>query len=124
MKKVLVVLAMVVSLALVTSVYAQKWDGPGYGPDQLAKGKEFKFAGEIVSVDAKAQTAIIKVKNKTYLGRFDYAKYEGAFKGVGDLKPGDKVAGTGVQLNGYNWITRMVDQKDLPVPVKEGVKPK
>ena len=124
MKKVLVVLAMVVSLALVTSVYAQKWDGPGYGPDQLSKGKEFKFAGEIVSVDPKAQTAMVTVKGKKYLGRFDYAKYEGAYKGVADLKPGDKIAGTGVQVGGYNWITRVVDQKDLPVPVKEGVKPK
>ena len=124
MKKVLVVLAVVVSLAMFSSVYAQKWDGPGYGPDQLAKGKEFKFAGEIVSVDPKAQTAMVKVKDKTALARFDYAKYEGAFKGVADLKPGDKIAGTGVQLNGYNWITRVVDQKDLPVPVKEGVKPK
>ena len=123
MKKVLVVMVAVLGLALVTSVYAQKWDS-AQEAEALAKGKQFKFAGEIVSVDAKAQTAIIKVKNKTYLGRFDYAKYEGAFKGVGDLKPGDKVAGTGVQLNGYNWITRMVDQKDLPVPVKEGVKPK
>ncbi len=122
MKKALVVLAVVFSLALVAPVHAQKWDGPGYGPDQLAKGKEFKFAGEIVSVDPKAQTAIVKVKDKTYLGRFDYAKYEGAFKGVGDLKAGDKIAGTGVQLNGYNWITRVVDQKDLPVPVKEGIK--
>ena len=124
MKKVLVVLAMVVSLALVTSVYAQKWDGPGYGPDQLSKGKEFKFAGEIVSVDPKAQTAMVTVKGKKYLGRFDYAKYEGAYKGVADLKPGDKIAGTGVQVGGYNWITRVADQKDLPVPVKEGVKPK
>ena len=122
MKKVLVVLVAVLGLALVTSVYAQKWDGPGYGPDQLAKGKEFKFAGEIVSIDTKAKTAIVKVKDKQYLGRFDYAKYQGAYKGVEDLKVGEKIAGTGVQLNGYNWITRVVDQKDLPVPVKEGIK--
>ena len=123
MKKVLVVLAMVVSLALVTSVYAQKWDS-AMEAEQLAKGKPFKFAGEIVSIDAKAQTAIVKIKDKTYLGRFDYAKFEGAYKGVADLKAGDKIAGTGTQVNGYNWITRVADQKDLPIPVKEGVKPK
>ena len=122
MKKVFVVLGVVICLAVISPVYAQKWDGPGYGQEQLAKGKEFKFAGEIVSVDPKAQTAMVKVKDKQYLGRFDYAKYEGAFKGVADLKAGDKIAGTGVQLNGYNWITRVVDQKDLPVPVKEGIK--
>jgi hypothetical protein len=122
MKKVLVVLAMVVSLALVTSVYAQKWDS-AMEAEQLAKGKNFKFAGEIVSIDPKAKTAIVKVGDKTALGRFDYAKFEGAYKGVEDLKVGEKIAGTGVQVNGYNWITRVVDQKDLPVKVKPGVKP-
>ena len=115
MKKVLVVLAVVVSLALVTSVYAQKWDGPGYGQDQLAKGKEFKFSGEIVSIDPKAKTAMVKgPKGKVALGRFDYAKYEGAYKGVEDLKVGEKIVGTGVQLNGYNWITRVADASKLP----------
>jgi len=121
MKKVLVVLAVVVSLALVTSVYAQKWDS-AQEAEAIAKGKPFKFAGEVVSVDPKGQTAIIKVKDKTYLGRFDYAKYEGAYKGVADLKAGDKIAGTGTQISGYNWITRVADQKDLPIPVKEGIK--
>ena len=123
MKKVLVVLAVVLSLALVTSVYAQKWDGPGYGQDQLAKGKSFKFAGEIVSIDPKAKTAMVKVGEKTALARFDYAKYEGAYKGVEDLKVGEKIAGTGIQLDGYNWITRVVDAATLPVKVKPGVKP-
>ena len=121
MKKVLVVLAVVVSLALVTSVYAQKWDS-AQEAEAIAKGKPFKFAGEVVSVDPKGQTAIIKVKDKTYLGRFDYAKYEGAYKGVADLKAGDKIAGTGTQISGYNWITRVAYQKDLPIPVKEGIK--
>lgn len=122
MKKVLVVLAMVVSLALVTSVYAQKWDS-AIEAEAIAKGKPFKFAGEIVSIDPKAKTAIVKVGDKTALGRFDYAKFEGAYKGVEDLKVGEKIAGTGTQINGYNWITRVVDQKDLPVKVKPGVKP-
>jgi hypothetical protein len=122
MKKVLVVLAMVVSLALVTSVYAQKWDS-AQEAEAIAKGKPFKFAGEIVSIDPKAKTAIVKVGDKTYLGRFDYAKYEGAYKGVEDLKVGEKIAGTGTQINGYNWITRVADQANLPVKVKPGVKP-
>ena len=115
MKKVLVVVAVIFSLALITSVYAQKWDGPGYGPDQLSKGKEFKFSGEIVSIDPKAKTAMVKgPQGKTALGRFDYAKYEGAYKGVEDLKVGEKIVGTGVTVNGYNWITRVADASKMP----------
>ena len=120
-KMVVVLLAAVFGLALVTSVYAQKWDS-AQEAEALAKGKQFKFAGEIVSVDPKGQTAMVMVKGKKYLGRFDYAKYEGAYKGVADLKAGDKIAGTGTQISGYNWITRVADQKDLPIPVKEGIK--
>ncbi len=122
MKKALVVLVVMFSLALVTSVYAQKWDS-AIEAEQIAKGKPFKFAGEIVSIDPKAKTAMVKVGDKTALGRFDYAKYEGAYKGVEDLKVGEKIAGTGVQINGYNWITRVADQATLPVKVKPGVKP-
>lgn len=123
MKKALVLLAVVFSLALVTSVYAQKFDGPGYGYDQLSKGKEFKGVGEIVSIDAKANTAMVKVATgpnagKTFLARFDYAKYEGAYKGVGDLKVGEKIGAVGVQLDGYNWVTRVVDADKLPAPAK------
>ena len=114
MKKVLVVLAVVFSLALITSVYAQKWDS-AQEAEQLAKGKEFKFSGEIMSIDPKAKTAMVKgPQGKTALGRFDYAKYEGAYKGVEDLKVGEKIVGTGVQLNGYNWITRVADASKLP----------
>ena len=79
MKKVLVVLAVVISLALVGSGYAQKWDSADEAK-AIAKGKEFKFTGiEIVSVDPKAQTVMFKsVKgDKTAIARLGYAKYEG-----------------------------------------------
>ena len=114
MKKVLVVVAVIFSLALITSVYAQKWDSADEA-QAIAKGKEFKFSGEIVSIDAKAKTALVKgPKGKTALGRFDYAKYEGAYKGVEDLKVGEKIVGTGVVINGYNWITRVADASKMP----------
>jgi hypothetical protein len=119
MKKALVVLAVMFSLALVTSVYAQKFDDTAMVAEKMAKGKEFKFAGEIVSIDAKANTAMVKVTagksaGKTLLGRFDYAKFEGAYKGVADLKPGEKIAGVGVVVDGYNWVTRVADVANLP----------
>ena len=123
MKRALVALVVLFSLALVTSVYAQNWDGK-YDYTKLAKGKEFKFSGEIVSIDPKGQTAIVKVNDKQYLGRFDYAKYEGAYKGVEDLKVGEKIVGVGVVVDGYNWITKVADASKLPVPVKEGVAPR
>ena len=109
MKKVLVVLAVVISLALVTSGYAQKWDSADEAK-AIAKGKEFKFTGiEIVSVDPKAQTVMFKsVKgDKTAIARLGYAKYEGGYNGVADLKAGDKVSGEGVVVNGVNWIQKI-----------------
>jgi hypothetical protein len=119
MKKVLVLLTVVFALALVTSVYAQKFDDTAMVAEKMAKGKEFRGAGEVVSVDPKANTAMVKVATgpsagKTLLGRFDYAKYEGAYKGVGDLKVGEKIGYTGVVVDGYNWVTRVMDVDKLP----------
>ena len=78
----------------------------------------------IVNIDPKAQTAIVKVNDKQYLGRFDYAKYEGTYKSVAELKVGEKTVAVGVVVDGYNWITRVADASKLPVPVKEGVAPR
>ena len=110
MKKVLVVLAVAIGLALVfTSGYAQKWD-TAIENQQLAKGKPFKFSGlEILSVDPKAQTISVKNPNtgKTAIARMGYAKYEGGYNGVADLKVGEKVSGEGVIVSGENWVTKI-----------------
>jgi hypothetical protein len=119
MKKVLVVLAVVIGLALVfTSGYAQKWDSADEAK-AIAKGKEFKFTGiEIVSVDPKAQTMMMKnsATGKTAIARLGYAKYEGGYSGVADLKAGDKVSGEGMQVQGTNWIQKIKK-------AEEGAKP-
>ena len=108
MKKVLVVLGVVIGLALVTSVYAQKWDSADEAK-AIAKGKPFKFTGiEIVSVDPKAQTVMFKgPQGKTGIARLGYAKYEGGYSGVADLKAGDKVSGEGMVVSGVNWIQKI-----------------
>ncbi len=106
MKKLLVVLAVLMGLALVTSVYAQMWDSV-MSDEALAQGKPFTYTGEIKSIDKDAQNAVIKVGTKTYLGRFGYAKFEGGYSGVSDLKVGDKVTGKGVVVNGVNWVTNV-----------------
>ncbi len=109
MRKVLVVVAVVFALALVTSAYAQKWDSADEAK-AIAKGKEFKFSNiEIVSVDPKAQTVMFKSAkgDKTGIARLGYAKYEGGYSGVADLKAGDKVSGEGMVVNGTNWITKI-----------------
>ncbi len=108
MKKVLVVLAALIALALVTSVYAQKWDS-AMEAQQIAKGKSFKFSAiEIVSADPKGEVAVLKgPKGKTAVARFGYAKFEGEYKGAADLKPGDKISGEGVVVDGTNWITKV-----------------
>ena len=109
MKKALVVLAVVIGLALVfTSGYAQKWDS-AMEAQAIAKGKPFKFTAiEVVSVDPKGQTAVLKgPKGKTAVARFGYAKYEGSYSGVADIKPGEKISGEGQVVNGTNWIQRV-----------------
>lgn len=109
MKKVFVVLAVVIGLALVTSGYAQKWDSADEAM-AIAKGKLFKFTGlEILSIDPKAQTVSVKNPNtgKTAIARMGYAKYEGGYSGVTDLKVGDKVSGEGQLVNGTNWVTKI-----------------
>ena len=76
----------------------------------IAKGKPFKFTGlEILSIDPKAQTVSVKNPNtgKTAIARMGYAKYEGGYSGVSDLKPGDKVTGEGQVVNGENWVQKI-----------------
>ncbi len=110
MKKVVVVLAVVIGLAMVTSVHAQmlKYDSAD-AAQQVAKAKPFQFSGiEIVSVDPKAQTVMFKgPKGNTGIARLGYAKFEGDYKGVSDLKAGDKVSGEGAVVGGQNWITKI-----------------
>jgi len=45
--------------------------------------------------------------DKTGIARLGYAKYEGSYAGVADLKAGDKVSGEGMVVNGTNWITKI-----------------
>ena len=118
MKKVLVVVAVLIGLAMVTSVYAQKWD-TAIENQALAKGKPFKFAGlEILSIDPKAQTISVKNPNtgKTAIARMGYAKYEGGYSGVADLKAGEKVSGEGVIVGGDNWVTKIRMAKEGAMP--------
>jgi hypothetical protein len=111
MKKVLVVLAVVIGLALVfTSAYAQKWDSAIEAQD-LAKGKPFNVVGVVKSVDQNANTAVVDVKGKTYTAMLGYAKYEGDYSGAKDIKVGDKLQGKGVIVNGQNWVTNLKPAK-------------
>jgi hypothetical protein len=120
MKKLMMVVAMVISFALVTSVYAQnmKWD-TALSAQELAKGKPFKFVGlEILSIDPKAETLSVKNPNtgKTAIARMGGAKYEGEYNGVADLKVGDKVTGEGVIVSGENWVTKIRKAAPMSVP--------
>jgi len=121
MKKLFVVLAVLFSVALVTSVYAQKWDT--FSDERmagwLAKGKQFKFNGiEIISVDQKAQTVFAKDPNtgRTVLARFRFVEYMSPYNGPADLKAGEKVSGEGTVIDGENWVTKIR-------PAEAGAKP-
>ena len=107
MKKVSVVVAVVIGLLMVSSVYAQKWLDMTIPSGDLMKGQRFVFTGEIQSLDPKSQTAVVKIGDKLYIGNFGFAKYEGGYSNLSHLKVGDKVSGKGVQAEGQNWVTRI-----------------
>jgi hypothetical protein len=108
MKKVFVVaLAVVLGAAFVTTVFAQKMTDTAITAESIAKGKSGKFAGEVVSVDTKANSAVFKGKFGEKTGMLAYAKFEGEYKAAADLKPGDKVVGLWQTVQGNIYITRI-----------------
>ena len=107
MKKTLLIIAVLMGVALVTSVYAQKWD-LNQTAEAMATGRQpFKFTGEVKSIDPIAQTATVKVGKRTYTGKFGLAKYEGGYSGIGDLKVGDVIKGTGMMVTGEDWVSKV-----------------
>ncbi|HVN23467.1 MAG TPA: hypothetical protein VMT71_05815 [Syntrophorhabdales bacterium] len=107
MKKVVVALTVVIGLVMVSSVYAQKWLDMTIPSGDLMKGQRFLFTGEIQSLDPKSQTAVVKVGDKVYIGNFGFAKYEGAYSNLKNLKVGEMITGKGVVAEGQNWVTRV-----------------
>ena len=111
MKKVSVVLMVVIGLALVGTVYAQRFD-PTQPQQQTALANAKSFKGECtikaLSPDIKAATCeIVGGKNagRTALLRFDYAKVGDDYPGIKGLAVGDKIKGAGKIVGGYNWVT-------------------
>lgn len=110
MKKVFVVaLAVLLSAAFVTTVFAQKMSDSAVTAQAIAKGKSSKFAGEVVSVDTKANSAVFKGKFGEKTGMLQYAKYEGEYKAAEDLKPGDKVVGLWQTVSDNIYVTRIAN---------------
>jgi len=100
-------MTVLMGVALVTSVYAQKWDLKQTA-DAMATGRQpFKFTGQIQSTDPIAQTAVVKVGKRTYTGKFGLAKYEGGYSGFSDLKVGDMIKGTGMVVQTENWVKKV-----------------
>jgi hypothetical protein len=105
MKKALLLMAVLMGVALVTSGCAQKWDLKQTA-DKMATGRlPFKFTGEIQSIDPIAQTAVVKVEKRTYTYHLSLAKYEGGYSGIGELKVGDMIKGTGMVVTGEDWVS-------------------
>jgi hypothetical protein len=107
MKKTLLIMALVVGVALVTSGCAQKWDLKQTAEKMTRGCLPFKFTGEIQSIDPIAQTAVVKVGNRTYTYHLSLAKYEGGYSGIGDLKVGDVIKGTGMMVTGEDWVSKV-----------------
>ena len=107
MKKLSVVVAVVIGLVIVSSVYAQTWPDMTVSSDSLASPERFKFTGEIQSVDQKWYTAVVRIGDKAYIGNLEFAKFEGGYANLESLKVGDKVSGEGMIAEGLNWVTRI-----------------
>ena len=105
MEKALLITAVLMSVALVTTACAQKWDLKQTA-DKMATGcLPFKFTGEIQSIDPIAQTAVLKEGKHTYTYHLSLATYEGGYSGIGDLKVGDTIKGTGMMVTGEDWVS-------------------
>jgi hypothetical protein len=107
MKRLSVVVAVVIGLVMVSSIYAQTWLDMAVPSDAFARDERFKFTGEIQSVDPKSWTAVVRIGDKAYLGNFEFATFEGGYSNLSQLKVGEKVSGEGVIAEGQNWVTRI-----------------
>ena len=104
MKKTLLVMTVLMGVALMISDCAQ-WDLKQTA-EKMATGRlPFKFTGEIQSIDPIAQTAVVKEGKHTYTYHLSLAKYEGGYSGIGDLKVGDTIKGTGMMVTGEDWVS-------------------
>lgn len=116
MKKTLLILAVVMSVALATSVYAQVWTLEQTA-EKMATGQQpFKYTGQILSIDPIAQTATVKIGERIATGRLGLAKYEGGYTGINDLKVGDMVKGTGMVVSGENWVSTVAPAEGAAAP--------
>jgi hypothetical protein len=108
MKKVFVVaLAVLLGAAFVTTVFAQKMQDSAVVAEAIAKGKSGKFAGEVVSINKEANSAVFKGNFGEKTGMLQYAKFEGEYKAATDLKIGDKVVGLWQTVEGTIYVTRL-----------------
>ena len=108
MKRVAVVLAVVIGLALVGTVYAQKLSDTAIVAEEIAKGKDFRFAGVVKSVDVAGNSIVVATQRKGDVTfRLDYAKFEGEYTMADNVKGGDMVIGRGTTVQGQNWVRRM-----------------
>ena len=116
MKKTLVIMAVLMSVGLATSVYAQIWNLKQTA-EAMATGRQpFKYEGVLQSVDPIAQTATVKIGERTYTGRLGLAKYEGGYSGINDLKIGDMVKGTGMVISTENWVSTVAPAGGAAAP--------
>ncbi len=107
MKKSVILVAVVIGLAMVSSVHGQIWPDMAVSSDPLASSERFKFTGEIQSMDLKLYTAVVRIGDMVYVGHLEFAKYEGGYSSLEPLKAGDMVTGEGVIAEGQNCITRI-----------------
>ncbi len=107
MKKALVVLVVIIGLALVGMVYAQKGDTTR-GAKVVGKMVPFKFQGVVKSVDKDAKTIVVTTPQKGDVAfRMDRAKFEGEYTMADKVNVGDYVTGQGQSVEGQNWVSEM-----------------
>jgi hypothetical protein len=107
-KMVIVVLAVLITLAFVSGSFARE------------TAKIMKYPGEVVSVDSASNTAVVKGKQGDMTFDLSTTKWKG-YKSTDEMKPGDKVTVMYITKDGKMMATSV--NKSMTEQMKEKVKP-
>ena len=131
-RTLLIVLSLIISAALVTTVFAQEKKAEPAKPaatalKAAAKSKALYYAGTVASMDSAAKLVVVKGKKGEMTFDVADAKWKG-YKAMDEAKAGDKVAVKYVEKDGKMvaaLVTKAAEKKQSKPVSKpsEGAKP-
>jgi len=104
-KRLVVLMALLFTLASVAPLFAQSDIGQEVTNQNLAKAKSLAFSGTVVSHDTKCHCFVIKGAKGELTLQDDYAKFMDEYDQAKGLKIGSRVTGHYKVLNHINYAT-------------------